>query len=61
MRVETPFLDTSEAAQFLRIKRATLYSWIQAPECTLPIRKHGRKIVFHRDELKEWSDVHCKS
>jgi excisionase family DNA binding protein len=48
-----PFLDIDEAAEFLRVKRATLYAWIH--QRRIPFRKHGRRVIFHRSDLEGWS------
>ena len=51
---ETPFLTVQEAATYLRLKKRTLDNmrWMgTGPE----FRKHGGRIFYHRDELKEWS------
>ena len=49
------FLLETEAAEFLRISRRTLERWrIQG---TGPIfRKHGRRVVYARDDLLKWTD-----
>jgi hypothetical protein len=51
---ETPFLTVAEAAAFLRLKKRTLDNlrWMgTGPK----FRKHGGRIYYHVDELKEWS------
>ena len=48
------FLNIHEAAEFLRIKPATLYSWIYQRK--IPCRKHGSRVVFSVDELRAWSE-----
>lgn len=51
------FMDTGEAAAFLKIKRATLYDWIRDTRgFALPVRRHGRRVVFKPEELVRWSD-----
>jgi|GEM_PF-4053613 len=47
------FLNVVEAAELLRIKPHTLYVWISAHK--IPFRKHGKKVVFYRPSLLEWS------
>ena len=52
--LKCPFVDVKEAAKFLHLKQSTLHNmrWNgQGPK----YRKHGRKVVYHRDELKQWS------
>lgn len=48
------FLDVSEAAAFLKVSRHTIYKWVNLNR--VPHRKHGKKLVFLRSELLEWSD-----
>lgn len=51
------FLNTAEAAEFLRVKISTIYAWIHKRETMkFPVRYHGRKPVFLLDDLKKWSD-----
>jgi excisionase family DNA binding protein len=49
------FLDANEAAEFLRVTKKTIYDWVHRNK--VPYRKHGRKLVFSRDELIQWSDT----
>jgi len=49
-----PFLTVTEAAAYLRLKKRTLDNmrWMgTGPR----FRKHGGRIYYHLDELKEWS------
>ena len=51
---KTPFLTVEEAATYLRLKKRTLDNmrWMGiGPK----FRKHGGRIYYHEDELKEWS------
>jgi Helix-turn-helix domain len=51
---DNPFLTVLEAATYLRLKKRTLDNmrWMgQGPQ----FRKHGGRIYYHVDELKEWS------
>jgi Helix-turn-helix domain len=51
---DNPFLTVAEAASYLRLKKRTLDNmrWIgTGPK----FRKHGGRIYYHVDELKEWS------
>jgi excisionase family DNA binding protein len=50
----TPFLTVEEAANYLRLKKRTLDNmrWMgTGPK----FRKHGGRIYYHEEELKEWS------
>lgn len=52
---KSPFLRATEAAEFLGLARSTLehYRWIGSG----PIyRKHGGLVVYHIDDLNEWSN-----
>ena len=51
---DNPFLTVAEAASYLRLKKRTLDNmrWMgTGPK----FRKHGGRIYYHVDELKEWS------
>ena len=48
------FLTVAEAGAFLRLKKRTLDNmrWVgNGPN----FRKHGGRVFYHIDELKEWS------
>ena len=45
-------LDVKQAAEFLRLKIATLYE--KTSEKTIPHFKKGKKLYFKRDELQAW-------
>lgn len=49
----TTFLDVEGAAQFLLVKPATIYAWVY--QRRIPFRKHGRRVVFDRQDLERWS------
>jgi predicted DNA-binding transcriptional regulator AlpA len=46
-------LDIKGAAAFLDLKPATLYSKVSRGE--IPASKRGRKLIFSRSKLVEWS------
>jgi len=51
---KSPFLTVDEAATYLRLKKRTLDNmrWMgTGPK----FRKHGGRIYYHEEELKEWS------
>ena len=51
---KSPYLNVDEAGTYLRLKKRTLDNmrWMG----TGPIfRKHGGRVFYHIDELKEWS------
>jgi hypothetical protein len=49
-----PFLTVKEAGDFLRLEKRTLDNmrWMGTGPS---FRKHGGRIYYHVDELKEWS------
>jgi hypothetical protein len=51
---QNPFLNVREAGDFLRLKKRTLDNmrWMGTGPT---FRKHGGRIFYHIDELKEWS------
>lgn len=53
-RVESPYLTTDEAADYLRLKRRTLDNmrWTGGGP---KYHKHGGRVLYHRDELTRWS------
>jgi excisionase family DNA binding protein len=46
-------LDINEAAGLLQVKVGTLYSWVS--KGTIPYRKAGSLLRFHRAELMQWT------
>jgi len=52
--IQSPYLTAKEAAAYLRLEEATLNSmrWRKEGPCW---RKHGGKVVYHRDALDKWS------
>lgn len=53
MAAMNEILDLIEAADYLRVKPATIYAWVHQRK--IPYRKHGRKLVFLRKDLEIWS------
>ena len=47
------FLNISEASEFLRVKKSTLYGWVH--ERRIPFRKHGKLLIFSASDLVAWS------
>lgn len=51
---KSPFLVTTEAADYLQLKKRTLENmrWRgQGPK----FRKHGGRVCYHLDDLEDWS------
>ena len=46
-------LEIHEAAALLQVKVGTLYSWVS--KGTIPFRKVGSLVRFHRGELMAWT------
>jgi excisionase family DNA binding protein len=46
-------LEIEEAAALLQVKKGTLYSWVS--KGTIPFRKVGSLVRFHRGDLLEWT------
>jgi len=53
----TPFLLLAEAAAFLRLYPRTLDNMRQRGTGPL-YSKHGGRVVYHRDDLVAWSNMH---
>jgi predicted DNA-binding transcriptional regulator AlpA len=52
---DNPFLTVQETADLLRVKRRTLDNLRWKNEGP-PWRRHGGRIVYHRDEVLAWSE-----
>ena len=52
---DPPFLTIDETAELLRVKRGTLDNLRWSGEGP-PARRHGGRIVYHRDEVLDWSE-----
>jgi len=49
---ENELLDISEAAVFLKVSVASLYTKVSRKE--IPVSKPGKRLYFNRSELQEW-------
>jgi len=49
---ENDLLDISEAAEFLKVSVASLYTKVSRKE--IPVSKPGKRLYFDRKELREW-------
>ena len=54
-RPPSPFLTVKEAAHFLRLQPRTLDD-MRCQGTGPKFRKHGGRIVYHLDDLIEWSE-----
>jgi len=52
--LESPFLTIPETAVLMRVKPRTLDNLRWRKEGP-PYRRHGGRILYHRDEVLEWS------
>lgn len=50
--MEKRWLSVNEVAEYLGIKRFTVYKWVQ--RSGLPARKIGRLLKFQKSEIDEW-------
>ncbi len=55
----SPYLKVEEAARFLRLRKRTLDNlrWLGGGP---KFRKHGGRIVYHRDDLTAWSEKNLR-
>lgn len=49
---DSDLMDVTEAAAFLKISVASLYTRVSRKE--IPVSKPGKRLYFRRAELKEW-------
>lgn len=47
------FLNTKEAAKFLRLSEVRIYQ-LKATDKTFPFHKVGEKLLFEKNELSDW-------
>ena len=52
--INSPFYTPAEAARYLRLEESTLNAmrWRKEGPCW---RKHGGKVLYHKDALDHWS------
>lgn len=54
-QASSPFLNVKEAAAYLRLKKRTLDN-MRCQGIGPRFRKHGGRVVYHCDDLKDWSE-----
>lgn len=54
MAVPQLYLGVKEAAFLLKVQVSTVYAWVHQRK--IRHRKHGSKLVFAVEDLREWSD-----
>ncbi len=52
-------MDVKEACAFLKMKKSTLYTYIQNGQ--IPVNKMGKKYTFFKDDLVKWVEAGCKT
>ena len=52
---ENELLNIEEAAKFLKVSVAALYTKVSRQE--IPVNKPGKRLYFNRTDLKEWISV----
>jgi len=52
---DNPFLTIDETAELLRVNRRTLDN-LRWQDDGPPFRRHGGRIVYHRDDVLAWSE-----
>ena len=50
-------MDVKEACDFLKIKKSTMYLYIQNGQ--IPVNKKGKKYTFFKDDLIKWLESGC--
>ena len=56
---DSEILNADQAAEFLHLAKQTLYT--MTCKRKIPFYKNGKKILFKKNELKEWMDSGRKS
>lgn len=51
-------MDVKEACEFLKIKKSTMYTYIQNGE--IPVNQKGKKYTFFKDDLIKWVESGSK-
>lgn len=56
--MSSPFMTVEECAEYTRISPEALYQKVHRRQ--IPCRKHGRQLLFHKDEIDAWSIAQSK-
>jgi hypothetical protein len=54
-QIDTPLLNTAEAAAYLRLKPSTLNSDRITRSIGIPFMRIGRRVVYNRDDLANFT------
>lgn len=57
VRIESPYLNTAQAAHYVRLSGRTLET-LRTNGGGPAYRKHGGRICYHIDDLDAWSAAH---
>jgi excisionase family DNA binding protein len=49
----SPFMNVKQLAEFLGISRRTIYNLVANNK--IPYRRAGDTLLFHKDEIDEWT------
>ncbi len=52
---QSPFMTVEEVAAYLRVQTSTVYGWKYRG--LIGARKHGARLLFHRDEVERFSSA----
>ena len=58
-RLLEPLLTVEEAANLLRVKRNTLYTWAYRRQ--IPTQKVGKALRFQREDLEKWLKAQART
>ena len=56
MSEEKPILTIDELAEYLRVKKRTVYDWVKKGK--IPAIKTVGQWRFRRDKIEEWLETH---
>ena len=56
MKSQMEFLTVEEVAEWLRVSPRSIYDWVS--QGLIPFRKAGRRTIFLRNEIIEWTARH---
>lgn len=55
----SPYMDIDECSAYTKLSVSTLYK--KSHNAEIPARKHGSRLLFHRDEIDAWSRSRAKA
>lgn len=54
----SPYMTIQECAEYIRLTPKTIYKKAHYKE--IPSRKHGSRLLFHKDEIDAWSAARAR-